>query len=70
MTSTTPLQQAISAPRVAIPRRWSPATRLRRMAMTTSFIVGNAFSAATSYEGAQGPIARRAVLSRFSDDLR
>ena len=69
MTSTTPLQHAVTTPRVTVPD-WSPLTRLRRAAMTARFVIGSAVSAARAYEGAQGPTARRAVLGRFSDDLR
>ena len=69
MTSTTGIQHAVSTPTLTFPR-WSPMARLRRAAMTTSFVVGSAVSVARSYEGAQGPTARRAVLAQFADDLR
>jgi len=68
VTSTTPMR-VIPAPSVTVPV-WSPMARLRRAAMTTRFVIGNAVSAARAYEGAQGPTARRAVLGRFTDDLR
>ena len=69
MTSTTSIQHAVTAPRITFPQ-WSPMARLRRAAMTTSYVVGSAVSATRSYEGAQGPTARRAVLTQFADDLR
>ena len=73
MTSTTPLQHTVSAPRLTVPSLAVPAgsllARLRRAAMTTRFVLGSAAAAARAYEGVQGPTARRAVLSRYSDDL-